>query len=137
MVAQAHAHPSAGADGTYHPGADGEPGWFSGRQCSERDYSTLARSFVCPLCGATMADARFPASGVVWSFTVVRVRVPDRESPYGLVYVDLDGPAGGGSGPRALVNVPAAEVDALTIGDRVSMHSTAGRLSISTAEVSR
>jgi uncharacterized protein len=54
---------------------------------------------VCPRCRGPVEPADFGPDGTVWSSTVVRIPVPGRTPPYGLVYVDLD------AGPRLLAHV--------------------------------
>lgn len=58
-----------------------------------------------------MAEEFYGPLGTVWSSTVVRVPLPDREPPYALAYVDLQ------DGPRVLAHVNVA-------GERVPVGQT-------------
>jgi len=59
--------------------------------------------------------ATFGPAGTVWSSTVLRIRVADRQPPAVLAYVDFD------EGPRALVHVQGAEDRPLMPGARVRL----------------
>jgi uncharacterized OB-fold protein len=60
-------------------------------------------------------DTAFGPEGQVWSSTVLRVPLPGRRPPYGLVYVDLD------DGPRVLGHSRAEATPA--VGERVTLQT--------------
>lgn len=83
-----------------------------GARCTSCGYRMLVHPPRCARCFGTMADATFPASGTVWSSTVVRIPVPGRTPPYALAYVDID------DGPRVLAHIVGAD-DRPAVGSRV------------------
>lgn len=72
----------------------------------------------CAACGARTTPAMFAPTGTIWSSTTVHVAVGDRQPPYRIGYVDLDG------GPRLLVALPATSLTG--IGDRVVVRADPG-----------
>jgi uncharacterized protein len=67
-----------------------------GTRCSACRHPTLEEVERCPVCGGPTAPARFARTGTVFSGTVLRIPVGDRQPPISLAYVDLD------DGPRVL-----------------------------------
>ena len=79
-------------------------------------YPMLYRPPLCPRCGGSPTErATFAPAGTVWSSTVLRIRVADRQPPAVLAYVDFD------EGPRALVHVDGAGDRPLMPGARVCL----------------
>lgn len=65
--------------------------------------------------------ATFGPSGTVWSSTVVRIPVQDRQPPYVVAYVDID------DGPRVLAGVAAlTDMAAPRPGSRVRLVEPTG-----------
>lgn len=77
------------------------PGLLGARcvACGHPSPVKLAR---CPRCASKMEEERFGTDGVIWSTTTIHVPNGEREAPYTLAYVDLDG------GPRFLAHVQLA-----------------------------
>lgn len=69
-----------------------------GWRCVDCGHPQATVSPRCVACGGDHVADRFGPTGTVWSATVVRVPAGDRQPPYGLAYVDLDG------GPRILTH---------------------------------
>jgi uncharacterized protein len=96
---------------------DGE--WLlRGWRCTVCRHAIALPAPWCPRCRGPLADAGFGPAGTVWSATVVRVPLPGRTPPYALAYVDLDGRADEGAGPRILAHLADTE-SRLHVGDRV------------------
>lgn len=80
------------------PLVSGDPPRLVGVRCT-----TCARASVaggsCAACGAGTSPEAYGPEGTVYSATVVRIAVGDREPGYALAYVDLD------DGPRVLAHV--------------------------------
>jgi uncharacterized protein len=68
----------------------------------------------CPVCAGPVDEARFSRDGTVWAATRIHVPVQEREPPYTLAYVDLDG------GPRVLAHVGGDEAVAVHARVRVA-----------------
>ena len=85
-----------------------------GRRCAACGHVTVHPRVRCPECGDRLESTSFGPVGQVWSSTVVRIPIPEREPPFALVYVDLD------DGPRLLAHVQRdGEAIAPPIGSRV------------------
>lgn len=83
--------------------------------CSRKSFPTREN---CPFCGADQVDTqvRLSPSGRIYSYTIVRQAPPGRATPYALAYIDL--PA---DDIRVLAPVISAELDAIRIGDHVTL----------------
>lgn len=103
--------------------AEIEDGAVLGGRCERCGYSTAPATPRCPGCGGATTTARFSARGTVWASTVVHIPVGDRQAPFGLAYVDIDG------GPRvlALTGDPASPIGAsvrlVQIGDDLTVET--------------
>jgi uncharacterized protein len=75
----------------------------AGQRCVDCGYPVAVAGPWCPRCRGELRAAAFGPRGTAWASTVVRVPLPGREPPWGLVYVDLD------CGPRVLGHLEAAE----------------------------
>lgn len=87
----------------------------AGQRCVACGHPVAGRWPRCPRCGGDLAPASFGPGGTVWSSTVIRMRVPGREPPYVLAYVDVD------DGPRVLAHVRTTEAASSRCGDRVTI----------------
>ncbi|HWL43690.1 MAG TPA: OB-fold domain-containing protein [Ilumatobacter sp.] len=86
--------------------ADDAAQWVvHGFRCTGCGYRLASLRPRCPVCRAALEPAVYGPGGVVWAATVLRAGVPDRETPFGLAYVDLD------DGPRVLCHLEHAAVD--------------------------
>lgn len=98
---------------------DGEPR-LVGVRCEGCDTHAFPVQATCPRCGSAMAPVALPAEGVVWSWTVQRIRPkepylgPEEWDPFAVAYVDL-GPV------RVESRLEGKPVDAWRIGDRVRL----------------
>jgi uncharacterized OB-fold protein len=82
-----------------------DEGAVLGVRCTACRYPAAQRGIPwCPVCYAAVEAERFPATGTVWSSTVVAIPVGGRRPPFGLAYLDLD------DGPRVLVHLAEPEV---------------------------
>ena len=107
-----HALEASGRD----PRPDATPEGLRGGRCVACGYPMLYRPPLCPSCGGSPVErATFGPCGVVWSSTVLRIRVADRKPPAVMAYVDFD------EGPRALVHVDGPTEVALPPGTRVRL----------------
>lgn len=96
------------------PRVDG--GRLHGSRCPGCGYALAEAPGRCFVCGTRRDAAVFESGGVVWSSTVVRVRVGDRTPPYAVAVVDVD------DGPRILAHLEHAELAAP--GSRVELIGT-------------
>ena len=85
-----------------------------GMVCTACGCPSAVRVPWCPRCQSETTERLFGPKGTVWSSTIVHLRVPNRQSPYALAYVDLD------QGPRVLAHVDAAEAR-LAVGQVVRL----------------
>lgn len=88
--------------------------------CIDCDLVTILRSYRCARCGGELAPTTISGEGKLWSWTVVRIPVVDRQPPYTLGYVDLK------DGPRLLCHMVdgdgrGGEVRGLGIGDAATI----------------
>lgn len=98
----------------------GDDYFVKGLICSACGYPSAVQVPWCPRCRAAMVEKLFGPRGKVWSATVVRIPLPNREPPYALAYVDLD------KGPRVLAHV-LPNNERLPVGRTVRLTSaTAG-----------
>ena len=67
-----------------------------GVRCVACGHPTVEPVERCPVCRGATRDTAFAGTGTVFSGTVLRIPVGDREPPISLAYVDLD------DGPRVL-----------------------------------
>lgn len=92
---------------------DGDAVRVAGSSCTACGFVTASAVPRCPVCGSDVAPAAFGPEGIVFASTVMRIRIPPRNPPFGLAYVILD------DGPRVLAH---AEVDRpLAVGARVRL----------------
>ncbi|HEX4109949.1 MAG TPA: OB-fold domain-containing protein [Solirubrobacteraceae bacterium] len=86
--------------------ADSRPpvidGLVVGVRCTVCRHPSPQPVLRCPVCFGEVAPERFGPGGIVWSSTVVHLRVSGREPPFALAYVDLD------DGPRILAHLEGA-----------------------------
>ncbi|MEX2625254.1 MAG: OB-fold domain-containing protein [Ilumatobacteraceae bacterium] len=96
---------------------DGEDWLVQGFRCDACGYHLAASRPRCPVCKGSLFEHRYGPEGTVWSATVLRAGVPDRDPPIGLAYVDLD------DGPRVLCHVATTGVEPglLAPGSRVTL----------------
>lgn len=92
-------------------GADGVR--LAGQRCAECSYPVAVAGPWCPRCRGELVAAAFGPRGTAWASTVVRVLLPGREPPWGLVYVDLD------FGPRVLGHLEVPEP--VTVGTAMEL----------------
>ena len=98
--------------------AEGAERWIvKGFRCDVCGYHLAAERPRCPVCRGALSEHDYGPEGTVWSATILRAGVPDREPPFGLAYVDLD------DGPRVLCHVDAEgdEPELLYPGTRVTL----------------
>ena len=81
-----------------------EDGLVLGVRCSRCNHPMAPATALCTRCAGPVARAVFGPTGQVWSSTVVRIGVGERQAPYTLALVDLD------QGPRILAHLTATEV---------------------------
>jgi uncharacterized OB-fold protein len=86
-----------------------------GWRCVECDHPLALPAPWCPRCRGALHPAEFGPAGTVWSSTVLRVGLPGRTPPYGLVYVDL------ADGPRVLGHLVAEPPVRLPVGAAVAL----------------
>ncbi|MCD2195343.1 OB-fold domain-containing protein [Actinomycetospora endophytica] len=67
-----------------------------GTRCTACAHPTLEDVERCPVCGGPTRPTTFARTGTVFSGTVLRIPVGDRQPPISLAYIDLD------DGPRVL-----------------------------------
>lgn len=80
--------------------------WYvAGVRCRSCGRAVAYRWPRCPVCAGPIDPAVFGTTGTVWSSTVVRIPVSDRNPPYALAYVDL------AEGPRVLAHVTGEPTD--------------------------
>jgi uncharacterized protein len=101
------------------PSADTQSFWdaanrgeFMLRHCNDCNRPHWYPRAICPLCGS--ADTQWQSAsgkGTIFSCSVLR----RTEEPYCLAYIELD------EGPVILSNVVAADLDAVRIGQRVTV----------------
>ncbi|MDT0201697.1 OB-fold domain-containing protein [Nocardioides sp. AE5] len=96
------------------PRVQGTPPEVVGVACTACHHPMPTPRPACAACGGPVAEARFGPAGVIWSSTVVRIPVGDRQPPYALAYVDLE------DGPRVLAHVAGA-VEAPAVGSAVEL----------------
>jgi uncharacterized OB-fold protein len=66
---------------------------LAGWRCGDCGYPVAVAGPWCPRCRGELVAAAFGPEGTAWASTVVRVPLPGRQPPWGMVYVDLaDGP---------------------------------------------
>lgn len=97
---------------------DGDRWVIKGFRCDACGYHLAVSRPRCPVCRGALSEHDFGPEGTVWSGTVMRAGVPDREPPIGLAYVDLD------DGPRVLCHVATndgEEPQVLAPGTRVAL----------------
>jgi uncharacterized OB-fold protein len=87
----------------------------AGWRCESCAYPVAVPAPWCPRCQEELATARFGPGGTVWASTVLRVPLPGRVPPWGLVYVDLD------DGPRVLGHFLDCDAP-LPVGATVLLH---------------
>lgn len=75
-----------------------------GVRCRHCNHPMTPATAACTRCVGPVAPAVFGPTGQVWSSTVVRIGVGERQAPYTLALVDLD------QGPRILVHLASTEV---------------------------
>ena len=97
--------------------ADGTEPAVVGTRCTACEHPTLDDVERCPVCGGHTSPATFARTGTVFSGTVLRIPVGDRQPPISLAYVDLDG------GPRVLGHGEDPE-RALRPSERVTLVGT-------------
>lgn len=78
---------------------------LAGFRCAQCGYRLASHRLRCPVCRSVIDPAAFGPGGEVWAATVLRAGVPDRATPFGLAYVDLD------DGPRVLCHVSDGQSD--------------------------
>lgn len=84
-----------------------------GWKCTACDYVTISIVPRCPECHSAVEESIFGPAGSVFASTVMRIRIPPRNPPFGLAYVLLD------DGPRVLTHTLS---DApLPVGARVRL----------------
>ena len=88
---------------------------IAGTRCESCGLAMVTPRPRCSGCGGSVVEAAFGPDGVVWSSTVVRIRVGDRTPPYALAYVDVD------DGPRVLAHTTADDDQPLPVGTRVRL----------------
>jgi uncharacterized protein len=91
-----------------------------GGRCASGHVTLMPRER-CSDCGGRLEPTQLSPMGTVWSSTVVRIPIPDREPPFGLAYVDLD------DGGRLLAHVreePGRDPVPLRVGTRVEVVGT-------------
>lgn len=86
-----------------------------GWRCEECSMALALESPWCPRCLGTLREVQFGPFGTVWSSTVVRIPLPGRTPPYGLLYVDLD------DGPRVLGHLATLVPTQVAIGEKVRL----------------
>ena len=97
-----------------HAGDDGLV-YLVGWRCTECAHPLALPAPWCPRCRGGLAPDKFGPGGAVWSSTVLRVPLPGRTPPYGLVYVDL------ADGPRVLAHYSADPMVRLPVGTAVEL----------------
>lgn len=98
--------------------AEREGVWrVSSWRCVACGHALVVRRPRCPACRGALEPTDLGPGGTVWSSTVIRFRLPHREPPYVLAYVDLDG------GGRVLAHVSAADAP-VVVGTRVRVAGT-------------
>ncbi len=75
---------------------------LAGWRCGDCGYPVAVAGPWCPRCRGGLVAAAFGPEGTAWASTVVRVPLPGREPPWGMVYVDL------ADGPRVLGHLESA-----------------------------
>jgi uncharacterized OB-fold protein len=93
---------------------------LAGACCESCGTHTFPAQLGCPRCGAAMANVALPAEGVLWSWTVQRIRPkppyqgPEEYEPFAVGYVEL--------GPLRLeTRLAGKPVDAWRIGEPVRL----------------
>lgn len=111
-------HPRA-ADDPRPALAEVDGAWLvRGFRCVDCGYRLASPRPRCPVCRAAVAAQDYGPTGAVWAATVLRAGVPDRVTPFGLAYVDLD------DGPRILCHFGGEgdeTFEALVPGARVEL----------------
>ena len=88
-----------------------------GGYCKECDKRYFPRPKYCPSCLGLIEETNVGSTGVIYSYTVVRIKPPlGFPSPYSVVYVDLDE-----SGLRVFCLFDPEAIDQLRIGLKVSL----------------
>ena len=88
---------------------------LEGWRCTSCSFAVSLKAPWCPKCRGELVATEFGPGGAVWASTVVRVALPGRTPPYGLVYVDLDG------GPRVLGHLRTDPPARVRVGRRVAL----------------
>lgn len=93
---------------------EGSSYFVRGMGCRACGYASAVAIPWCPRCRSEVSETLYGPEGTVWSSTVVRIPLPNREPPYALAYVDLK------DGPRVLAHIPEP-VERLAIGQTVHL----------------
>lgn len=96
-----------------------EQGKLLGLKCNECEHLILPPSILCPRCGGNNLEIRsFSPSGMVRTFTVIRVAPEGFDPPYIVALVELD------EGPWVMgnvVNIDADHASMSLMGQRVKV----------------
>jgi len=100
------------------PPYDDAPPTLLGGLCPDCDRTYFPRPKRCPACLASTQETAVGSTGVIYSYTVVRIKPPlGFPSPYSVVYVDL-----AESGLRIFALFDPEAIDQLRIGLEVDLH---------------
>ncbi len=86
-----------------------------GWRCADCGFCVALKAPWCPKCHGPLVPTEFGPGGVVWASTVVRVPLPGRTPPYGLIYVDID------AGPRVLGHLRSTTPMRVRVGHHVRL----------------
>jgi uncharacterized OB-fold protein len=96
---------------------DNNPPTLLGGYCKECDKRYFPRPKYCPSCLGLIEETAVGSTGIIYSYTVVRIKPPlGLPSPYSVVYVDLDE-----SGLRVFCLFDPEAIDQLRIGLKVNL----------------
>lgn len=101
-------------EGVFDPGP---PPKLLGGNCPECRRKYFPRPLVCPRCLEPVSNAELSSIGVLYSYTVVRVKPPfGLPQPYAVGYVDLEG-----DGLRVFGLLDPYKIDLLALGQSLAL----------------